>query len=419
MNFNMNLNTLTTTDLRGKKVLLRVAYDITLQAAGDQFIVPDDGRIRATVPTINYLLAQDCSIILLSWLGRPTPGLIEEQYKMDPVAAKLAELIGRPVKKLDATVGAQVTEEIAKLRPGDILMLENTRFLVGENEADPQLGAELAALGEYVVWEAFAQGHRVHASTTGLLEHSQGKCCAGLLMEKEVSILQGLLLNPQPPFVLLLGGAKVSDKSGLLYTMISKVEVVLLGGALANPFLKAAGYNIGVSLIESVYVDQAKGTKFDAVAVASELLKDQGDKIKLPLDVVVASKSADGSFDKNSIRIVEIGQNKDLCVGAEMILDIGPATRKLYESIIAAAGTIFWNGPMGLFENSDFAAGSLAIARAVAASPGFSVVGGGDTEGVVRMAGLSQAYDHLSTGGGASLSFLSGEELPVLKYLYK
>jgi len=363
---------------------------------------------------------------------------MDDQFKMDSVAERLSMLLGRKVQKLDQTVGPEVDKIVSKMKPGEIVMLENTRFNAGENEADPALAKQMAATGEFVVYDAFAQSHRVHASTTGILEYHPDSCCAGFLMEKEVKVLGQILAGPMEPFVLILGGAKVSDKIAMIRNVLDRAAIVLIGGALANPFFKAHGLAVGGSIVESSFVDQAKGNSVDPVEVAKELIaKTNGlivpheltpgqwpdgepvalTKVQLPVDIIVGKKRKQGGYDNSSLRIEKINGQKELCAMDEAILDIGPYTAYLYGEIVKRARTIFWNGPMGYFEEFSFSQGTKTVAEAVAASKGFSVIGGGDTEGVVTRFNLENQFGHVSSGGGASLALLAGEEFPVLKYL--
>ncbi|MEK9165691.1 MAG: phosphoglycerate kinase [Patescibacteria group bacterium] len=432
------LKTLDKTQIKGKKVLLRAAYDITLSNENNKWIVPDDQRIRATLPTIKYLLEQDCRVILMSWLGRPEPGQIEDKYKMDAVANRLSILLEKKVKKLDQTVGPEAASNISKMKSGDILMLENTRFNKGEIEADPELALEMASLADFVVFDAFAQSHRKHASTTGILENHRETCCAGFLMEKELTVLGQILKGTMEPFVVVLGGAKVSDKIAMIRNILDKSAMILIGGALANPFLKAQGFGVGDSLVESAQIDQARGINFDPVEIARELLaKSKNDvvphellpekwpnggpiklsKIQLPIDVLTAKRNLNNGFDDETIKIEKVNSRSNLCDPQDSILDIGPRTTDIYSQIVKRARTIFWNGPMGLFENFNFSHGTKKLAEAIAKSKAYSVIGGGDTEAVVTKFDLEGQFGHVSTGGGAALSLLAGEELPVLKYL--
>lgn len=433
----MNLKLLNQFPLKNKRILLRVAYDITLKKESGKWIVPDDRRIRETLPTIDYLLERGCSLVLMSWLQRPG-GKVNEDLRLTPVAEKLAELLKRPVVKLNNCVGPEVEQAVSKMKPQDILMLENTRFHPEEEEANPQFAKKIASLGEFLIFDAFAQIHRIHASTTGILKNHQNTSASGFLIKKELDVLLKIRKSPMKPFVVVLGGAKISDKVLMMKKVMKKADIILIGGALANTFLKARGFGVGGSLIESSYVDKAKGEKQDAVKVAKELLDSvvrdkvppdvvpdiwpNGEKIslyklQLPIDVVNAPKNGGADFDDNTLKIEKVNGRHDLCTDKEAILDIGPCTIKLFSEIIKKARTIFWNGPMGMFENFNFAHGTQETAEAVAESNGYSVIGGGDTEGVVDKYKMEGKFGHVSTGGGAGLALLGGEKLPVLKYL--
>ncbi|MFH1713340.1 MAG: phosphoglycerate kinase [Candidatus Jacksonbacteria bacterium] len=431
------LKTLDKAQIKGRKVLLRVAYDITLANQAGKWIVPDDQRIKATLPTIKYLLEQDCRIILMSWLGRPEPGQIEDKYKMDATADRLSVLLEQEVKKINQTIGPEAASNVSKMKPKDILMLENTRFNKGETEADPELARQMASLADFVVFDAFAQSHRKHASTTGILENHQETCCAGFLMAKELTVLGQILKGTMEPFVVVLGGAKVSDKIAMIRNILDKSAMILIGGALANPFFKTQGFDIGASLVESAQVDQAKGINFDPVEIARELLAQSKNdavphellpekwpnggpiklsKVQLPIDVITAKKTTVG-FDDETVKIEKINGRKQLCAEDEAILDIGPYTADIYGEIIKHARTVFWNGPMGLFEDFNFSQGTKKLAEAIAQSKAYSIIGGGDTEAVVTKFDLEGQFGHVSTGGGASLALLAGEKLQVLKWL--
>ncbi|MFA6271968.1 MAG: phosphoglycerate kinase [Patescibacteria group bacterium] len=401
-------------DVQGKKVLLRVAYDISLKEKDGKWIVPDDSRIKATLPTIEYLLARDCSLVLLSWLKRPE-GKVVEKYRMDPVAEKLAELIKRPVKKLDDCVGPEVEKAVADLKPGEVIMLENVRFHPEEQKEDAEFSKKLASLGDLVVFDAFAQAHRVHSSTTGILK--QGKeVVVGFLMEKELDVLSKMLNNPVRPFTVVLGGAKISDKLETTNNLLALADSILIGGAMANAFLKSQNVDIQSSFIEDVGIDSTK----TAAESAKELLEKTADKtsfqggdfIQLPLDLVAAN-----SIEKPTESKVIDFNKKEILPEKWAYLDIGPQTIEEYRKIISASKTVFWNGPMGLFEEAEFAIGTKEIADAIVDSGATSIVGGGDTEKIVKMFNLEGKFTHVSTGGGASLEFLSGKELPVVGLL--
>ena len=400
-------------DVQGKKVLLRVAYDISLKEVDGKWVVPDDSRIKATLPTIEYLLERDCSLVLLSWLKRPG-GEVVEKYRMDPVAERLSELIKHPVKKLDSCVGEEVEKEVENMKPGEIIMLENVRFYPEEQKEDEEFSKKLASLGDLIVFDAFAQSHRIHSSTTGILK--QKEAVAGFLMEKELEILSKMLESPDRPFTVILGGAKISDKLETTYNLLGVADSILIGGAMANAFLKAQGAEIQNSFVEDTAIDASKS----AVESAQELLEKTADKtsfqgaefIQLPLDLVAANSIEEPTESK----VVNVNKSETL-PEKWAYLDIGPQTVETYKKIIAESKTIFWNGPMGLFEEEEFAKGTKEIADAIVNSNVASIVGGGDTEKIVKMFGLDGKFTHVSTGGGASLEFLAGKKLPAVELL--
>ena len=405
---NYRLKTLKDMDAAGKKVLLRVAYDITLQKENGQMIVPDDTRIRATIPTINHLLKQGCSIGLLSYLKRPGGKVIEE-YRMAPVAKKLEELINRPVKALRDCAGPEVEREIQNMKPGDIIMLENVRFHLEEEKSDPNFAKELTQGFDLIVYDAFAQAHRVHSSTTGILQVLPS--AAGFLFEKEIEYLSKLLQNPAHPFVVLLGGAKISDRVDVIQNLLHKADKLLIGGALANTFFAAQGKNIEKSLVEDVYVNTAKGEKKDYQELARQIMEKGGDKVELPVDMLAAF-----SPESTETKLVNIDQGEALPQDW-LYLDIGPRTIENYRKSLLSAKMIFGNGPMGFFEKEIFAEGTKELAESIIASNATSVIGGGDTESIVHRYGWEGKFTHVSTGGGAALEFLAGKEFPVMKYL--
>jgi len=398
-------------NLRGKRVLLRVAYDVPLIKPGKGFAVADDRRIRETLPTIEYLLKNQCRIVLLSWLGRPG-GKVVEKYKMDPVAKALAKVLKKPVKKLDDSIGPKVFAEIQKMKAGEIIMLENSRFYP-EEEKNSRLYAALLVHGlDLICFDAFAQAHRVHSSTTGIIKLLPAY--AGLLLEKEIKALNKISQQPKKPLLIILGGAKISDKVAVLEKLIQKADQVLIGGGLANVFLKANKVPIGDSFIEDVFVDKARRKKVDSVKLAKRIYKKNRKKIILPLDLVAGNK-----MDANSLVEVIDLENKEKINQRWKFLDIGPKTLAHYLAEIKRAKTIFWNGPMGVFEIDKFAFGTKKIAQAIGRSKAISVVGGGDTESVIVRYQLEKKITHVSTGGGASLEFLTGQGLPALKFLIK
>jgi len=384
----MNKKTITDIDVSGKRALVRVDFNVPLQDA----VVTDDRRIRAALPTIEYLLKNGAAVVLMSHLGRPK-GQVVDSLKMDPVAARLSELLGRQVKKLDDCVGEAVETAVNAMQPGDVILLENTRFHPEEKKNDLQFAAQLAKLGDVYVNDAFGSAHRAHASTAGVTQFLR-PAVAGFLLAKELDYLGKALSNPEPPFLAILGGAKVSDKIGVIENLLPKVDALLIGGGMANTFFAAQGLSMGASLVEK-----------DAIETAKSLLETSGDKLFLPVDAVIADK-----FDANAdARIVPV----DEVPAGWMILDIGPATIAHFANRLAAAKTVVWNGPMGVFEFPRFAEGTFAVARALAdLNDATTIIGGGDSAAAVQLSGLADKISHISTGGGASLEFLEGKTLP-------
>ena len=377
-------------DLAGRRVFLRVDFNVPL-ADGR---VTEDTRIRAVVPTIDHCLKAGASVILASHLGRPK-GKVDPRYSLAPVAARLHELLGRPVPLLPDCVGPEVEAATAALEPGDAVLLENLRFHPGEEANDPEFARRLAALADVYVDDAFAAAHRAHASTEGITRFLQ-PAAAGLLMARELEALGRIFERPERPVAAVLGGAKVSDKLALVEHLLTRVDVLLIGGGMAFTFLAALGHGVGRSLLDADRVEAARGIL--------ERARSLGVRVRLPVDVVAAPSlgSADG------IRTVGVRE----IPGELMGLDIGPLTVAQFGAALQGAKTVVWNGPMGVFEKPPFAAGTLGVARAVSGGGAFTVVGGGDTIAAVRQAGVIDRIGYISTAGGAFLEFLEGRVLP-------
>jgi len=388
----MNKKTIEDVEWSGKRALVRCDFNVPLDENRN---ITDDIRIREAVPTIKYLLDHGAAVVLCSHLGRPR-GKVVEEMRLTPVAARLSELLGKPVKALDDCVGPAVEAAVAAMKPGDVILLENLRFHAEEEKNDPEFAKQLAKLGDVFVNDAFGTAHRAHASTAGVADYLPA--VAGFLMKKEIDFLGSAVQNPKRPFVAILGGAKISDKIGVIENLLSKADVLLIGGGMANTFLKARGLEMGDSLVEEGSLDQAR-----------ELMAKGGDKLVLPVDVVVADAfSADAHKKTVPVDQVQPGWR---------VLDIGPETVKLFADKIAGAQTVVWNGPMGVFEMEPFAQGTFAIARALAESGATTIIGGGDSAAAVEQSGLADRITHISTGGGASLEFLEGIELPGIAVL--
>ena len=386
-----NKKTIKDIEVNGKKVLVRVDFNVPLKDGG----VGDDTRIQAALPTINYLLEKGAAVILCSHLGRPK-GEPDPAYSMKPVADYLGGLVTSPVKFSSETVGPEAEKMAAELKPGEILVLENTRFYAGETKNNPEMSKQLASLADVFVNDAFGSAHRAHASTVGVTDYLPA--VAGFLLEKEIQFLDAAIEDPKRPFVAILGGAKVSDKIGVIKNLLSKADSVLIGGGMANTFFKAQGYAVGDSLVEDEALDTAK-----------ELVKEGGVKLQLPVDLVLADKfDNDAATQVVAVRPVPDGWR---------ILDIGPKTVENYAKAVSDAGTVVWNGPMGVFEMSNFAKGTFEVARAIADSHAISIIGGGDSAAAIQESGLADKITHISTGGGASLEMLEGIQLPGLTAL--
>ena len=378
-------------DVAGKKVLVRVDFNVPIKEGK----IKDDTRITSALPTINYLLEHGAAVILMSHLGRPK-GQPNLDYSMRPVAEHLAALISAPVKFAEDCRGEIAKAAAAALKPGEVLVLENTRFYAEEEKNDPQMSADLASLADLYVNDAFGSAHRAHASTYGVAELLPS--AAGFLMEKEIKYLGDAIADPKRPFVAILGGAKVSDKIGVIENLLKKADKILIGGGMANTFLKALGYEMADSLVEAEVIDTAKA-----------LLEKSEGKLVLPVDMVLGDAfEAEAKMETLPVGDVPAGWR---------VLDIGPKTVEAFGAEIAKAGTIVWNGPMGVFEFPRFAAGTFAVAHKVAESGAVSIIGGGDSVSAINQSGLSDKITHISTGGGASLEMLEGIELPGLAIL--
>jgi len=385
----MNKKTLKDFDVKGKKVFCRVDFNVPMKDGE----ITDDTRIKAAIPTIDYLTKNGAKVILASHLGRPK-GEVVDELRLDPVAARLSDLTGKEVLKTDVVYGAEVNEAVSQLADGDILLIENVRFEAGEEKNDPTLAAEFAAIADIYINDAFGAAHRAHASTAGIAEKLPS--AAGFLMEKEIDVLGKALDNPKRPFTAIIGGAKVKDKINVIENLLDKVDNLIIGGGLAYTFIKAQGHEVGNSLLEEDKIELARG--FIAKA------KDKGVNFLLPVDAVVASEFSE-TADSKIVPINEIPADWEA-------LDIGPETRELYKQVILESQLILWNGPMGVFEMNAFAGGTREVAEALAETEGYSIIGGGDSAAAVEKFGFAEEMDHVSTGGGASLEFMEGKVLP-------
>lgn len=391
----MQKKTLKDINVAGKKVFVRVDYNVPMDKSGN---ITNDTRIRATLPTLQYLLDKNAAVILASHLGRPK-GAVVPEYSLAPVAKRLAELIGREVKFAPDCVGAAVAGMAKSLQPGEILLLENLRYHKQEEKNDPEFSRQLSELADIVVNDAFGVSHRAHASVEGITKYLPA--VSGFLMEKEIEFLGGALSNPARPFAAIIGGAKVSDKIGVIENLLGKVDTLIIGGGMANTFLAAQGFNTGKSLVETDKIELARSLINRAQKCGVNLM--------LPSDVVIADKfAADAEY--KAVGVDEIAEDW-------MALDIGPKTAEKYAQALSSMKTIVWNGPMGVFEMDAFAKGTETVAKAVAQSGATSIVGGGDSIAALEKVGLSDKISHISTGGGASLEFLEGKVLPGIAAL--
>ncbi|OZU88735.1 phosphoglycerate kinase [Virgibacillus indicus] len=390
----MNKKTLQDLDVKGKKVFCRVDFNVPMKDGE----VTDDTRIKAALPTISYLSEQGAIVILASHLGRPK-GQVVEDLRLDPVAKRLSDLIGKDVVKTDAVYGKEVNEALSQISDGDILLIENVRFEAGEEKNDPQISQSFAAMADFYVNDAFGAAHRAHASTVGVAEKLPA--AAGYLMQKEIDVLGKALENPERPFTAIIGGAKVKDKINVIDNLLDKVDNLIVGGGLAYTFIKAQGHEIGKSLLEEDKIDLAKEFMKKA--------EEKGVNFVLPVDAVVADDFSE-TADTKIVSIDQIPSDWEA-------LDIGPETREKYSQIVADSKLIIWNGPMGVFEMNAFAGGTKSVAEALANTEGYSIIGGGDSAAAVEKFGFAEEMDHVSTGGGASLEFMEGKVLPGVQAL--
>ena len=384
-------------DLKGKRVLIRCDFNVPLDSNQN---ITDDTRIRAALPTLEYLVTQGAKVVVMSHLGRPK-GKAAAEFSLAPVAVRLAELLGKQVEFADSdvVVDDSVKEKVAALKDGDMLLLQNVRFRKEETDNEPGFAKELASLGDVFVQEAFGTAHRAHASTAGVADYLP--CVSGFLIEKEVKFLGSALQNPQRPFVAIMGGAKVGDKIKVIENLLTKVDTLIIGGGMSYTFYKATGLEIGKSILDADNIDLAKMLLEKATSLNVKLL--------LPVDIVCADEfSNDAKYQTYS---------RDQIPSDMMGLDIGEETVKLYSEEIAKAKTVVWNGPMGVFEMENFAKGTKAIAEALAISDATTIIGGGDSAAAVEQFGLADKMSHISTGGGASLEFLEGKILPGISII--
>jgi phosphoglycerate kinase len=382
----MNKKTVKDIDIKGKRVLMRVDFNVPMQAGK----VTDDKRIKASLPTIQYVLGQEASLVLMSHLGRPKGGP-DPEFSLKAASEVLAGLLGKPVQMAPDCVGPDVEKMAKALKPGDVLMLENTRFHAGEEKNDLELAKQMAALGDVYVNDAFGSAHRAHSSTEGVARFLPA--VSGFLMEQELEYLGRATSNPEHPYIAILGGAKISDKIAVVENLLAICDKLIIGGGMANTFLAAKGFNMQDSLVEAGSIDTAKS-----------ILKKSGNKLLLPVDAVIADKFEAEANNK----VVDV----DKVPAGWRIMDIGPKSVEAFKAALKGAKLIVWNGPMGVFEMPKFAEGTFAIARLLADSGATTVIGGGDSASAVKKAGVAKQMTHVSTGGGASLEFLEGKELP-------
>ena len=390
----LNKMTVEDFDVKGKRVLVRCDFNVKMENG----VITSDKRIVASLPTIKYLIKNGAKVILCSHLGRPK-GEVNPEFSMKPVAERLSELLGQEVKMADDVVGESAQKLAASLKDGEVLLLENVRFEPGETKNDPELSKKFAALADLYVNDAFGSAHIAHSSTTGVADYLPAAC--GYLIQKEIQFIGGALENPKRPLVAILGGAKVSDKIGVITNLIDKCDTLIIGGGMAYTFMKALGHQIGNSLLEADKVDLAKEMM--------EKAKEKGVKFLIPVDNKV------GKEYKPDTEAMVV--NSDEIPDGWMGLDIGPKTQEIFADAVKDAGTVIWNGPMGVSEWDNFASGTIAVATAIADSNAISIIGGGDSAAAIQKLGFADKMSHISTGGGASLEYLEGKELPGIAAL--
>lgn len=390
----MNKKSIRDIELAGARVFCRVDFNVPMAEGA----ITDDTRIRAALPTISHLIESGAKVILASHFGRPK-GAVVEEMRLTAVGEHLSKLLGKSVKKLDESTGEAVEQAVAAMQNGDVVLLENVRFHAGEEKNDPALAQQFAKLADFFVNDAFGAAHRAHASTAGIAQYIPA--VAGFLMEKEIQFLGGALSNPERPFAAIVGGAKVKDKIAVIENLLTKVDTLIIGGGMANTFIKARGYSVGASLCEEDKLELARSLMQQAA--------DRGVSLLMPVDVVVADKFAADAATK-TVSIDEIPDGW-------MALDIGPKSAEVFRRAVESSKTVIWNGPMGVFEMDAFAKGTMAVAEAMAACSGITIIGGGDSVAAVEKAGVAEKMTHISTGGGASLEFMEGKELPGVTVL--
>ena len=393
----MNKKTVRDIDLKGKKVLVRCDFNVPYN---DERVITDNRRIVAALPTIKYLIENECKVILCSHLGRPK-GEVKPEYSLNIVAAELSKLLGQEVKLAKDVVGEDAKALAANLQSGEVMLLENVRYEAGEEKNDEELSKAFASLAEVFVNDAFGTAHRAHSSTTGVASYLPA--VSGFLIEKELNFLGTALENPERPFMAILGGKKVSDKIGVIEALIEKVDVLMIGGAMAYTFFKSMGYNVGNSICEE--------DKLDLARELMEKAKAKGVKLMLPVDTKVG-KEFDANTESKTVKYTEIPDGWEG-------FDIGQETIELYANELKNAKTVIWNGPVGLFEFDQFAIGTNSIAKTLADIDAVKIIGGGDSAAAVEKAGLAEKFTHISTGGGASLEFLDGKKLPGIEALHE